>query len=105
VRILPGALDDTVRNLVRNPCTLWRAGQVARRADVRAELAMVRSHGIPITILWSRRDGVIPRASFDELCGAAGVDGIVVDGAHAWLLTDPEAFAELASGALGMVAR
>ncbi len=31
---------------------------------------------------------------------AAGVDGVVVDGSHAWLIADPARFGELAISAL-----
>ena len=42
----------------------------------------------------------MPRSSFDELRRAAGVEGVVAEGSHAWLIADPEAFGQLAIHAL-----
>ena len=49
---------------------------------------------------WSDRDGLVPRSAFDDLRRAAGVDGVVVEGAHAWLIAEPAGFGELAISAL-----
>jgi len=42
----------------------------------------------------------VPRSAFDDFRHAAGVDGVVVDGSHAWLIADPARFGELAISAL-----
>ena len=43
---------------------------------------------------------LVPRSAFDDLRQAAGVDGVVVEGRHAWLIADPRRFGELAISAL-----
>ena len=53
-----------------------------------------------MTVAWSDRDGLVPRSAFDDLRRAAGVDGVVVEGSHAWLIADPGRFGELAISAL-----
>ncbi len=94
-RVLPVVLEDLVPNLVRNPRAIVKVANLARRADVRPQLEALRDRGLPITIIWGKRDGVIPRESFEALCVASGVQGTVVDGSHSWLLADPENFAEV----------
>ena len=56
--------------------------------------------GSPCTSAWSDRDRLVPRSAFDDLRRAAGVDGVVVEGSHAWLIAEPAAFGELAISAL-----
>jgi hypothetical protein len=56
--------------------------------------------GSPVAVAWSDRDRLVPRSAFDDLRKAAGVDGVVVEGAHAWLIAHPSAFGELAISAL-----
>jgi pimeloyl-ACP methyl ester carboxylesterase len=94
-RVLPVMFEDFVPNLVRNPKAMVRVANLARRADLRAELETLRDQGMPITILWGTRDGIVPRESFEALCVASGVEGTVVDGSHSWLLADPQQFAEV----------
>jgi len=94
-RVLPVMFEDFVPNLVRNPRAMVRVAILARQADLRAELEHLRDRGMPITILWGTRDGIVPRESFEALCVASGVEGTVVDGSHSWLLADPEQFAEV----------
>ena len=85
--------EDAVPNLVTNPFGVWRAAQMARRADLRVELAAIRAAGVPVTAVWSEGDHIVPRAAFDALCTHLGVQGHVIDGRHSWLLADPETFA------------
>lgn len=94
-RVLPVVMEDLLPNLVRNPRAIVKVANLARRADMRPELETLRDRGLPITIIWGRRDGVIPRESFEALCVASGVEGTVVDGSHSWLLADPANFAEV----------
>ncbi|MFZ9483149.1 MAG: alpha/beta fold hydrolase, partial [Ilumatobacteraceae bacterium] len=72
-----------------------RVANLARRADLRAEIESLRDSGMPITILWGQRDGIVPRESFEALCVASGVEGTVVEGSHSWLLADPDRFGEV----------
>ena len=94
-RVIPVIAGDFIPNLMRNPRAVIRVANLARRADLRAELERLRDRGLPITILWGTRDGVIPRESFEALCVASGVEGTVVEGSHSWLLADPVHFGEV----------
>ncbi len=94
-RVLPVVFEDLLPNLVRNPRAIVRVANLARRADLRVELERLRDRGLPITILWGTRDGIIPRESFEALCVASGVEGTVVEGSHSWLLADPQHFGEV----------
>ena len=94
-RVLPVVVEDLLPNLLRNPRAIVRVANLARRADLRTELEALRDRGMPITILWGTRDGIIPRESFEALCVASGVEGTVVEGSHSWLLADPSHFGEV----------
>ncbi|MGD9703848.1 MAG: alpha/beta hydrolase [Acidimicrobiia bacterium] len=99
-RVLPVIVEDLLPNLVRNPRALVRVANLARRADLRSQLEELRAGGMPITVLWATRDGIIPRESFEALCVAAGVEGTVVEGSHSWLLADPDHFGEVMTNVL-----
>ena len=94
-RVLPVVAEDLLPNIVRNPRAIVKVANLARRADLRSELEALRDSGLPISILWGKRDGIIPRESFEALCVASGVEGTVVDGSHSWLLADPRHFGEV----------
>lgn len=87
--------DDFVANLVRNPLGLIRAGELARRADLRDELEELRDRGLPVLALMTTGDGVIPRHAFEALCNAVGTEGRTVPGRHSWLLADADSFDEV----------
>lgn len=94
-RVLPVVLEDFLPNLMRNPRAIARVANLARRADMRVELEALRDGGLPISILWGTRDGIVTRESFEALCVASGVEGTVVEGSHSWLLADPQRFGEV----------
>jgi pimeloyl-ACP methyl ester carboxylesterase len=95
-RVLPVILADAVPNVVRNPKAFWHTASLARFVDLSAELEELKARRLPVVVLWGDRDRVIPRASFDALCEALGdPSAITVEGSHAWLLADPDAFAEV----------
>ena len=96
---MPSVLEDLVPNVFRNPFGVARVGKIARTADLLDALSDVRRRNIPITVVHSEADGIIPRSSFDVLCRAAGVDGITVSGNHSWPLTGPEVFSEIVAKA------
>lgn len=100
LRMLPTLLEDFIPNLLQNPLGMFRTGEFIRRADLVREVRSVARWGIPVTVAWSDRDGLVPRSAFDDLRHAAGVDGVVVNGAHSWLIADPDGFRELAISAL-----
>ena len=82
-------------NLLRNPRAMWRVAQVARTADLTAELEELKRRRLPVVVLWGENDRIIPKSSFDALCRAIGSEGEVVAGNHSWLLADPDAFGEV----------
>lgn len=94
-KVVPVMAEDFVPNLLRNPRAMMKVANLARRADLRHELEDLRDDGLPISILWGTRDGIIPRESFEALCVASGVEGTVVEGSHSWLLAEPDAFSEV----------
>ena len=95
-------VEDALPNAVTNPLVLYRAGQLARRADLTAELQGLRDRGLPVVVLWGDKDTVVPRASFEALCSAVGAAGTVVPGRHSWLLADPDAFGEVMRNTLSV---
>jgi pimeloyl-ACP methyl ester carboxylesterase len=94
-RVVPVIVRDVMPNVVRHPRSLWRVAQLARGADLRPELEELKRRRVPVTIIWAKRDGIIPKESFEALCVAAGAEGRVVDGSHSWLLADPGKFVEV----------
>jgi pimeloyl-ACP methyl ester carboxylesterase len=100
MRLLPTLLEDFIPNLIQNPFGMFRTGEFIRRADLVREVGTIAGRGTPVSVAWSDRDGLVPRSAFDDLRRAAGVDGIVVEGSHAWLIADPRRFGELAISAL-----
>ena len=100
VRMLPTLLEDFIPNLLGNPLGMFRTGEFIRRADLVREVRTIAERGIPVSVAWSDRDRLVSRSAFDELRHAAGVEGVVIEGAHAWLIADPSTFRELAISAL-----
>jgi pimeloyl-ACP methyl ester carboxylesterase/predicted amino acid-binding ACT domain protein len=92
IEIARAMRDDLVANLLRNPLGLVRVGELARSADLRAELAQLRSRRLPVLALTSQSDGVIPHGAFEALCSAVGAEGRVLGGRHSWLLAEPDSF-------------
>ena len=88
-------LEDLVPNFVGNPLGVWEVAAVARRADLTADLQDLAASNLPVIALWGEGDAIIPRASFESICNAAGCDGEIVPGRHSWLLSNPEAFGEI----------
>jgi pimeloyl-ACP methyl ester carboxylesterase len=99
-RVIPVMLEDALPNLVRNPRAMWRVANLARRVDLVRELEELKRRGLPITVLWGKRDGIIPKESFEALCAAVGQEGTVVDGSHSWLLASPEHFADIITNSI-----
>jgi pimeloyl-ACP methyl ester carboxylesterase len=94
-KVLPVVFEDAVSNLVRNPLGLWRVANLARHADLTAELEELKRRALPVVVLWGNRDSIVPKESFTAMCAALGSEGEVVNGNHSWLLSDPDAFGEV----------
>jgi pimeloyl-ACP methyl ester carboxylesterase len=104
-RVVPVILEDMVPNVMRDPMSLWRVSGLARQADLTVELEELRGRGLPIVVLWGKADRVLPRASLESLCAAAGIDPdqvVTVPGKHTWLLADPRAFGEVMTNVAGL---
>jgi len=94
-RILPPVLEEAVPNFVQHPMAMWRVAEFVRRADLLPQAARVAELGVPMTVVWSDRDRLVPHAAFAALCEASGVDGVVVPGFHSWMIADPVRFADI----------
>ena len=99
-RVLPVILEDALPNVIRNPRAIVKVANLARSADLTAELDVLKRRKMPVVVLWGANDGIVPRASFDALCKAIGSEGEVVEGSHSWLLADPDAFGEVMTNVL-----
>jgi pimeloyl-ACP methyl ester carboxylesterase/glycine cleavage system regulatory protein len=95
IEIVQAMRADLIPNLISNPLGVARAGRLAQDADLRQELADLRERAVPVLVLTSEADGVIPRGAFEAVCAAVGAAGHVVSGRHSWLLADPDSFDEV----------
>jgi pimeloyl-ACP methyl ester carboxylesterase/glycine cleavage system regulatory protein len=84
-----------IENTIRNPLAVLRAGLIAASADLTREMAVLAERNLPVLVLWSDHDGVIPLSAFDTFCSTFGTDGHVVRGGHSWLLANPDVFGEV----------
>ncbi|MFT3853750.1 MAG: alpha/beta fold hydrolase [Ilumatobacteraceae bacterium] len=82
-------------NLWRHPLSVLQASQAALTADLRTEMAVLAERQLPVLVLWSDDDRLIPLSAFDTFCSTFGTDGHVVRGGHSWLLANPEVFGEV----------
>jgi pimeloyl-ACP methyl ester carboxylesterase len=89
---------DLGHNLIWHLPSLGLAAHIARRSDLRAELAAVVEQGIPVNVIRAGGDRVVTQACFDDQCRAAGCTGVIVDGNHGWPLTEPDDFARVIAG-------
>lgn len=94
-RILPVIVEDALGNVMRNPMALVRVGNLARTADLTGELADLKAWRLPVLAMWGDHDGIVTEAAFRDLCTAVGQEGQVIEGSHAWLLSDPDAFGQV----------
>jgi pimeloyl-ACP methyl ester carboxylesterase len=102
-RVLPVILRDAVPNLMRSPGAIWRVANLARTADLTPELAELNRRQLPVVIVWSLGDNVIPEATLMSL--RAGLDDsrmVTVPGSHSWLLADPLRFGEVITNVLAL---
>jgi glycine cleavage system regulatory protein len=82
-------------NMSRHPFSVLQAAQAALTADLRMEMGVLAARGLPVLVLWSDGDRLIPLAAFDTFCSTFGTDGHVVRGGHSWLLANPDVFGEV----------
>jgi pimeloyl-ACP methyl ester carboxylesterase len=102
-RVLPVILRDVLENVARNPFSVWHAANVARDADLTAELEVLRERRLPVVVLWGEQDRIVSRASVDSIIDALGEPTTVrVAGSHSWLLADPDEFGEVMTNVLDL---
>ncbi|MFF0610644.1 alpha/beta fold hydrolase [Nocardia tengchongensis] len=100
-RVLPIILRDGIPAALTHPHAFWRAAALVRTANLTAELAELGRAGLPISIVWSKEDNVIPEAATQTLRAAhEEIRTIIVEGRHCWLIADPARFGEVISEAL-----
>jgi pimeloyl-ACP methyl ester carboxylesterase len=96
LRVLPVVASDVVPNLVQAPRAFLRSAGLAWRANLTPELTTLARRGLPVVVVWGRRDRLISDESFRALCDALGdASPITVPGGHNWLLADPAHFGEV----------
>jgi pimeloyl-ACP methyl ester carboxylesterase len=79
---------------------------LARYADLTEELQELKERELPIIVLWGRRDRIVTRQSFEQMCQLAGsVQSITVEGGHAWLIVDANTFGEVMTNVLDIVSK
>jgi len=100
VEMILAMRHDLVDNIVHNPLGLIRVGALARTADLRAELAELRRRDLPVLVLTTDDDTVIPQSAFAALCRAIGTDGQILSGRHSWLLSHPDTFDDVLANVL-----
>ncbi|MET8800742.1 alpha/beta hydrolase [Nocardia sp. NPDC004568] len=95
-RVLPVILREAMPNMLRHPTGVWETAHLARTADLASELTALAERRLPIFVVWSARDTVIPESTSMSLRTALGdPHAITVPGGHTWLMSDPHAFGEL----------
>lgn len=101
----PGAatavLRDLSRNLTLHMASMGLVANLIRKSDLRAQLGLAASRGVPVSVVWASGDQVVTRACFDDQCAAAGCTGVVVEGNHGWPLSDPVAFGRVVADLIG----
>lgn len=101
-RVLPVIIEDLVPNLRRNTRAVWRAANLARRADLEPQLAELRERRLPVVILWGQSDRLLAGSALASLRDALGdPEVITVPGAHNWLLAEPDRFSEVITNIAG----
>ncbi|MEZ5167022.1 MAG: alpha/beta hydrolase [Acidimicrobiales bacterium] len=69
-----------VENALRDPVRVAGTALVALSADLRHEMACLAARQLPVSVLWSDRDGVIPLSAFETFCSTFGAEGHAVAG-------------------------
>jgi pimeloyl-ACP methyl ester carboxylesterase len=94
-RVIPAVAEGAVPNLFRNLPEVLRVVGIVRNADLLEEIGKASNAGVPISIIWSDRDRLVPHGAVTGLCRAAGVRSVVVEGSHTWLISEPDMFADV----------
>ena len=89
-----------IENLLRDPFAVAKAGHLALTADLADEITELAARDVPVMVLWSDNDTVIPRSAFDTFCDTFGAENEMVTGGHSWLLANPDAFGQVLDNVL-----
>jgi len=102
-RVLPVVLTEAAGNLARDPRSFVRAAGLARNANLLEELDELKQRRLPVVVLWGERDHIVTRDAFEEMCMTLGQPkSVTVEGTHAWLIADPDAFGEVMTNVVGV---
>jgi pimeloyl-ACP methyl ester carboxylesterase len=94
-KVIPAVAEGAVPNLFKNLPEVLKVVNIVRHADLLEEVERASNSGVPISIIWSDRDRLVPHGAVTGLCRAAGVRSVVVEGSHTWLISEPEMFADV----------
>lgn len=98
---VPRIIREAVPNIFRNPTAVMQVANLARTADLGAELAELRDRLLQVSIAWSDDDVVIPSSALNALRTALGEPPCVtVSGRHGWLIDQPRLFADVVADVL-----
>ncbi|HUC36167.1 MAG TPA: alpha/beta fold hydrolase [Acidimicrobiales bacterium] len=102
-RVLPVVIAEAAGNLARDPRSFVKAAGLARYANLLEELEELKRRRLPVVVLWGDRDRIVTREAFEEMCTTLGdPQAVTVEGAHAWLIADPDAFGEVMTNVVGI---
>lgn len=102
-RVLPVVLTEAAGNLARDPRSFVKAAGLARSANLIEELEELKQRRLPVVVLWGDRDRIVTRDAFEEMCITLGEPkSVTVEGAHAWLIADPDTFGEVMTNVVGV---
>lgn len=105
-RVLPVVLSEAAPNFLHDPRSFVHVARLARYADLTTELSELRDRGLPVIVLWGRRDHVVTQQSFEQMVELlGGASAITVEGGHGWLIADAERFGEVMTNVLEMLSR
>lgn len=103
-RVLPVVLAEAAGNFLRDPGAFVRVALLARATDLTAELEELKRRRLPVVVLWGSRDRLVTRHAFEETCELlGGPTAVTVEGTHAWLIADPDAFGEVMTNVVDVI--
>ena len=94
-RYVPQVVIESLSEFGRNPGRVIRCALMARGVDMRPEIAKLAGAGLPILVLWTKDDVVVPRESFLGLAEGLGASRVELEGSHGWIFTSSEQFSAL----------
>ena len=93
--VLPAVLREAIPNIMTHPQAIWRIADKIRSVDLSTELHALWVRRLPVAVIWSKRDRVVTRDSYEAMCKELGVKGKEVEGSHSWLIAHPSSFGQV----------